>query len=86
MFQRYKSKPSEVSAYQLTPAMVQKGNPLPPGVMRHHSFDNLCFVTTIQGQNVEVRPGEWIAQEGDGVHHYPIADEVFRRKYEPIES
>lgn len=84
MFQRYRSKPSEVSAYQLTEAMVAKGNPLPPGVMRHHQFDNLCFITTVQGQDVEVKPGEWIVQEADGIHHYPVADDVFDRKYERI--
>ena len=71
MFRCYRSKPSEVSAYQLTAEMVQSGHPLPPGVMRHHSFENGCFVTTVQGQDVEVKPGEWIVQEDDGVHHYP---------------
>ena len=42
-------------------------------------------VWTIQGEKVRVIPGEWIVEEPDMEgRYYPIADEVFRRKYEPV--
>lgn len=43
--------------------------------------DGTAYVITIQGQKVTVSPGEWIIDEGDGIHFYPCADEVFRRLY-----
>lgn len=41
------------------------------------------YVVTLQGQEVEVKPGEWIVAEHDGFHFYPIADEEFKRIYKP---
>jgi hypothetical protein len=93
---RYRSKPTEIEAYQLTKeliaAHVLDNAPL-PGVSvtassrhqeRREVWNTRQHVTTIQGQHVQVEPGEWIVQEPDGIHYYPIADDVFRRKYEPI--
>jgi hypothetical protein len=93
---RYRSKPTEIEAYQLTKelitAHVLDKAPL-PGVLvagyschpeRREVWSTTQYVTTIQGQRVNVEPGEWIVQEPDGIHYYPIADDVFRRKYEPI--
>lgn len=37
--------------------------------------DRVWSVISIQGTRVEVRPGEWIVDEGDGVHFYPIKDD-----------
>lgn len=44
-----------------------------------------AFVVTMQGVEVPVKIGEWIAAEPDGEHFYPIADEQFVRIYEPVE-
>lgn len=42
-------------------------------------------VWTIQGEKVRVKSGEWIIQEPDNSERfYPISDEVFTRKYEPV--
>lgn len=42
-------------------------------------------VWTIQGEKVRVKAGEWIVEEPDMIgRYYPIADEVFRRKYEAV--
>ena len=92
---RYRSKPSEVEAYQLTAeriaAHLLDEAPL-PGVRvtssnihrgRREVWGTSQSVTTIQGQDVPVSPGEWIVQEPDGVHYYPISDAIFRAKYEP---
>jgi len=44
-----------------------------------------AYVTTIQGQRVEIGPGEWVITESDGVHHYPCKPDEFERIYEPVE-
>ncbi len=45
------------------------------------------MVKTIQGIDIPVRLGEWIVDEGDGIHFYPIADEVFKgpKGYDPVD-
>lgn len=44
--------------------------------------DGTAYVTTIQGQQVTVEVGEWIVQESDGIHYYPIANGEFQELYE----
>lgn len=56
----------------------------PPGFQNEAYLARLYFVTTMQGQKVTVKPGEWIVLESDRVHYYPIADAEFRRLYEPV--
>lgn len=44
-------------------------------------------VHTMHGnQIVELENGDWIVPEPDGVHFYPVADEVMRSTYELIEE
>ncbi len=74
---KYKSKPNEVEAEQWFP-----GKDI-PGVKLRYGKDP--YVTTIQGQQVFIKPGEWIIQEGDGVHAYPCDPEVFKKRYDPID-
>jgi hypothetical protein len=93
---RYRSKPTEVEAYQLTKeliaAHVLDNAPLPGVHMSAHDshpgrrevYRTRQYVKTIQQRHVYVEPGEWIVQESDGVHYYPIADDVFRGKYEAV--
>ena len=48
--------------------------------------DGSCYVVTIQGEEVNVKHGEWIIVEnppGDGTRAYPCAADVFERNYEP---
>jgi hypothetical protein len=40
------------------------------------------FVVTAQGQRVYVTPGEWIAAEEKPGHFYPIAHDVFARRWD----
>lgn len=47
--------------------------------------DGRHYVMTIHEQKVYVVPGDWIAQEPDGVHYYPIKDSVFKAMYEKAE-
>lgn len=30
-----------------------------------------------------MQPGEWSAQEDDGIHFYPIADSYFHENFDP---
>jgi hypothetical protein len=65
-------------------------NQIPKGVFNVYEIGEGTFtgqVWTIQGQRVTVKPGEWIVQEsGNPERHYPIADEVFRGKYEEVQK
>lgn len=76
---RYRSRPAEIEA-----TLWKGGDQELPGVER----DALgrAFVVTIHGQPVYLEPGVYIATEPDGVHHYPIQPDIFRRRWEPIES
>jgi hypothetical protein len=38
-------------------------------------------MTTAQGQLVTAKPGEWAVQEQDPTRFYPVADDVFVRRY-----
>lgn len=80
----YRRKPTTVDAQQFTDvAKPPRGvtiEPTPNAARTTHA----AFVTTMQGQKVNVGIGEWIVAESDGVHFYPIADEEFRRIYEPV--
>ncbi len=74
---KFRSKPKIIDAEQFVDV-----NNTPCGVVR--KMVGSFFVTTIQGQDVPVNLGEWIVREPDGIHFYPIADEVFRKNYEGI--
>ena len=82
---KYKTKQiTEIEAEQFLPP-----NQIPSGVMNvYSSVDGTTYsgqVVTIQGERVNVKPGEWIVRESDNPdRYYPIADAVFKRKYELI--
>jgi hypothetical protein len=73
----FRSKPKRVHAEQWT----DPANP-PRGV---RFCGDLPIVWTIQMKSVPVSIGEWIVDEGDGEHFYPIADAVFKgpKGYDP---
>lgn len=48
--------------------------------------DGRAYVVTMQEQKVYIQPGEWVAQEDDGVHFYPIADSYFKENFIPVEN
>ena len=76
---RFKSKYAEIEANQF----LKRGE-CPLGVCTRE--DGTHYVVTAQGQEVMVHEGEWIAIEnppGDGTRAYPIAPNVFERRWEP---
>lgn len=76
LFQRRPS--GTIEAEQL----IDPSDTLPRGVKVSPDGASL-YVTTIQGVNVIVKPGEWILPEPDGEHFYPCSNEEFKARYEP---
>ncbi len=77
---KFRSKSVEVEANQFL-----RHSEAPLGVRGRE--DGSSFVVTIQGEEVDVHPGEWIILEdppGDGTRAYPCAPDVFERKYERV--
>lgn len=92
---RFRKKPVEVEAYQLTEAMVQAAvldGQLPLGLKvgsanfhrEHREIHRASlFCVTIHKQKTPVAVGDWIITEPDGIHHYPCKPDVFAATYEP---
>lgn len=82
----YISKPTEIQAYQLTNDLIEQaisGGGHGSGLFLFDPLDlNSMYVNTTQGRKVPVSVGEWIVTEPDGNGQYPIADHVFKEKYE----
>ena len=81
---KYRAKQiTEIEAEQFLPP-----NQIPGVFNVYGSPDGTIYsgqVWTIQGERVNVKAGEWIVQEPDNPDRfYPIADEVFKRKYELV--
>ncbi len=75
---KYRAKEiAEIEAEQFLPP-----HQIPKGVTKN--FDDYTVIT-FQGEMVSVRSGEWIVKEEYGFDgYYPIADDVFQRKYEKV--
>ncbi len=81
---KFKSKVVEVMAEQFFP---EKG-PWPKGVMRG-GFEGrnnkpTHWVENRDGKVCEVFSGDWIVAESNGHGYYPVSDEAFKEKYEPV--
>lgn len=77
---QYKSKPKTVEAVQWHPGVQH------PGVMVDKELSETNqrpYVVTIHEQRAWLNDGDWIVQEPDGVHYYPVKDAVFKASYEP---
>lgn len=44
--------------------------------------DGRAYVVTAHYQKVYLELGDWIRAEPDGVHYYPIKDEIFKQRFE----
>ncbi len=73
---KYRKKPVIFEASQFL-----EGLALPPGVKPKQGGGGF-FVTTIQRRDVTISPGEWAIDEGDGIHFYPCANDVFWKNNE----
>ena len=76
----FRRKPTTVDAEQFTDISSP-----PRGVTFSH-LSGTHEVVTLQGMKVCVRLGEWIVREAANPERfYPIADDEFRRVYEPVQ-
>lgn len=89
---KFRKKPVVVEAVQFDPLGVHRLT-LPEGVVGQPSpgADNWAydgcrfFVTTIHGQQTELKARDWIITEPDGIHHYPCKPDIFAATYDPVE-
>lgn len=76
---QFRSKPRTIEAEQFLPCESE-----PRGICRQ-AHDYRPHVHTMhQNQIVYLELGDWIVQEPDGIHYYPIRDDIFRANYEPV--
>lgn len=84
---KFRSKPKVIDAEQYLPGQQRS---LPRGLHPANVREEAAhpYVITAQNQRVYVEPGEWIVDEGDGAHFYPIADDIFKgpKGYDPLET
>ena len=76
---QYQRRPNTFIPFEAN--QLVDGEALPQGAKQRE--DGSVYVTTIQGRDVDVSPGEWVIQEPDGEHYYPCSDEIFQERYEP---
>lgn len=76
----FRRKPTTVDAEQFMDIAS------PPRGVTFSRLSGMHEVVTLQGMKVGVRLGEWIVREAANPERfYPIADDEFRRIYEPVE-
>lgn len=79
---RFRSRPREITAekYSANSAGIR-----PNGVCLCAKMVMGPHVHTMhEGQQVELQEGDWVVQEPDGVHYYPIKADVMEKNYEQI--
>lgn len=86
MKKKFISKPKVIEAEQFT-----KDNHNPEGLCLYDGCRESLLAlphvhTAHNNQSVVVCYGDWIVQEPDGVHYYPIKDEIFKKSYEPYKE
>jgi hypothetical protein len=97
MIQKFRKKPVEIEAYQITRGLLESvlfdGQSYPKGLQmtscsyhKENRIINAWFgeVITIHNQRVRVVEGDWIITEPNGLNHYPCKPDIFEKTYEPI--
>jgi len=97
MIQKFRKKPVEIEAYQITRELLESilfdGKNYPSGLMMTSGSYNpetryisawFGRVITIHNQETKVIEGDWIITEPDGVHHYPCKPDIFINSYDAI--
>ena len=87
----YISQPTKVLAYQWHPQPEDTDELPPAGVFSEFNPYGppvgsgrvvlRYYVVTAHEQKAYLEPGDWIVQEPDGVHYYPVKDYIFRERY-----
>jgi hypothetical protein len=76
---KYKSKPAEIEASQW-----HDSNTYIKGV-NYDAETKRYYVITVHNQRCYIEPGDFIATEPDGIHHYPVKPDIFNKRWERVE-
>lgn len=79
---KFRKKPVVIEAVQFL-----LGEPIPRGVCVGWMCNagNQPHVHTVHnGQHVMLENGDWVIGEPDGVHYYPVKNDIFEATYEPV--
>lgn len=77
---KFRSKPREIEAEQFF-----AHTPLPFRDRSAVAYDGEGFyVVTAHNQKVYLENGDWVVPEPDGIHFYPIKDEIIWKNYEAV--
>ena len=71
------SRPKEIRA-----AQYREGENWPPGALLGET--GKPYVITIHGNHCPLEDGDWVVQEPDGEHYYPVHPDVFAKSYDPV--
>lgn len=75
-----------MAKFQSKPIVIEANkfnfNDTIPGVQ--WTEDSEPFVTTIHGNMCYLEDGDWVVQEPDGIHYYPVKPDIFEKRYEPL--
>lgn len=86
MIKKYRKKQTEIIAEQY----VQYGklvNGMCNSISCYSSGNNEPHVHTIHdNQIVNLAIGDWIIPEPDGIHFYPVKNEIFLATYEEVQN
>ena len=97
MIQKFRKKPVEIEAYQITRELLEAilfdGQPYPKGLQMtsaSYNKENRTIsawfgeVVTIHNQKTKVIEGDWIITEPNGLNHYPCKPDIFVNSYDSI--
>lgn len=98
MIKRFRKKPVEIEAYQITRELLCNvlfdGGEYPPGLtMKCVSANPECRciirwqgeVITLQGERLTVVEGDWIIVESNGINSSPCKPDIFNETYELVD-
>lgn len=84
----FETRPARKEAYRFTRKRLLDPSPDAPcpGLSQgtHHDGGTFYFVVTAHGQQTTVEFGDWIVPEPDGRGHYPVKDDIFRSRHDPV--
>lgn len=87
----FRSKPRRITAEQFLGGTESHGYKIPTGSCfcadgwDHSEMKIRWHVHTMHGgQEVFLEDGDWVTPEPNGVHYYPIKDEVMKANYELV--
>ena len=80
---KFRKKPIIVEAEQFFYGKLPINGVFYPRILPDGStYQGDAWVVTIHDQRVYLSDGDWILPEPDGIHFYPVKDDIFQATYE----